>query len=185
MALNRFYYPYKYNTRRDFLSTNVICVFISYQQRDKEQAEKIADYIQNAGVDVYIDKYDAELKVHHQNKDPKKVTEAICRGINNSSHMLVIVSPNTVYSTWVPFEIGYGFDKTDLAVLCLKGIPKGGLPEYIRTAPVIRDFVDLNVKLGSLTARYKENLLEKGTSSEYSSINPVYEVMDTVMGDQY
>lgn len=58
--------------------------------------------------------------------------------------MLVLVSPNTLYSTWVPFEIDYGHDKTELFVLCLKGIQKGGLPGYVKTAKVIRDIYDLN-----------------------------------------
>src|SRR5690242_18221248 len=120
MALNRFYYPVKYKRREEFLASKVTCVFISYQQKDKAEARKVADYLQNAGIDVYLDVYDKELRIHHQSNNPKKVTEAICSGINNSSHMLVVISPNTVQSSWVPFEIGYGFDKTDLGVLCLK-----------------------------------------------------------------
>ena len=33
--------------------------------------------------------------------------------------MLVIVSPTTMKSNWVPFEIGFGYDKTELSVLTL------------------------------------------------------------------
>jgi len=36
--------------------------------------------------------------------------------------MLVVVSPNTIYSNWVPWEVGYGYDNTHLGVLTLKGI---------------------------------------------------------------
>ena len=144
MALNRYYWPTKFNSRADFLKQGVKCLFISHQQKDKSQALKIADYIMSIGIDVYIDEYDKDLKIYHQSNNAKAVTDSIRNGINNSSHMLVIVSPNTLFSTWVPFEIGYGYDQTDLLTLCLKGIPKGGLPEYLKSTKIIRDIYDLN-----------------------------------------
>lgn len=186
MALNRFYYPTKFKKREDFISQKVTCVFISYQQKDKSEAKKVADYLQNAGIDIYFDEYDKELRIHHQGNNPRKVTEAICTGINNSSHMLVVVSPNTVNSSWVPFEIGYGFDKTDLGVLCLKGFPKGGLPAYIRTVPIIRDIYDLNGLIERLTGKPKERLLETKLLSNYDNFyNPLKSVMDSMITDQY
>jgi hypothetical protein len=161
-------------------------VFISYQQQDAVAAEKIAEYLEAAGIDVYFDKYDRDLKIHHQNKDPDKVTQAICNGINNSSHMLVIVSPNTAKSSWVPFEIGYGFEKTDLGVLCLKGFPKGGLPEYIRTAKVVRDIYDLNSLIGTLVKRSPEELVKGMVLSESTNLtNPLYSIMDSLILDTY
>lgn len=186
MALNRFYYPTKYKSRNEALASGVKCIFIAHQRNDKAHARIVADYLQTAGIDVYFDEYDSDLKIHQQSKNPKKVTEAICAGINNSSHMLVIVSPNTVNSTWVPFEIGYGFDKTDLGVLCLKGIPKGSLPEYIRTAPIVRDIYDLNNLISTLSGKTKENLIESKSISDYSSYyNPLKDVMDDVISEQY
>lgn len=186
MALNRFYYPTKYKSRQEVVALGVKCVFIAHQNKDKDQARKVADYLQNAGIDVYFDEYDSELRIHHQSNNPKKVTEAICNGINNSSHMLVIVSPNTINSAWVPFEIGYGFEKTDLGVLCLKGIPKGSLPEYIRTAPIIRDIYDLNNLITRLTGRKTEILLETKMMSDYGSYtNPLSNVMDGLINDTY
>ncbi len=180
MALNRYYYPTKYKSRQEVLALGVKCVFISHQQKDKEHARKIADYFQNAGIDTYFDEYDKELRIHHQTNDPKKVTESICKGINNSSHMLVLVSPNTINSSWVPFEIGYGFDKTDLAVLCLKGIPQGALPEYIRTTTIIRDIYDLNNKVQSLSGISKHKLFETKNLFDYNNnINPLHNVMDS------
>lgn len=186
MAINRFYYPTKYESRAKVLALGVKCIFISHQQKDKEAAKKIADYLLAAGIDVYFDEYDKDLKIQNQGKNPKGVTQAICNGINNSSHMLVVVSPNTLLSTWVPFEIGYGFEKTDLAVLCLKGIPKGGLPEYIRTAKIIRDIHDLNVLIANTTGKSKEILIETKMMSNYSNhLNPLASVMDSIISDQY
>ncbi|NHF59988.1 toll/interleukin-1 receptor domain-containing protein [Flavobacteriaceae bacterium TP-CH-4] len=157
----------------------VKCVFISYQNKDKSDAKKVADYLIGAGIDVYFDEYDKDLKLSNQGKHPGNVTDSLCKGINNSSHMLVIVSPTTLISKWVPFEIGFGYDKTDLAVLCLKGIPRGGLPGYIRTAKVIRDIYDLNVKISNIKGVGKETLLENKMLYSHSSIeNPLNNVMD-------
>ncbi len=186
MALNRFYYPTKYKSPQEVIALGVKCVFISHQQKDKDQARKVADYLQNAGIDVYFDEYDTELKIQHQNNNPKMVTEAICKGINNSTHMLVIVSPNTINSSWVPFEIGYGFDKTELAVLCLKNIPKGSIPEYIRAAPIIRDIYDFNLKLQSISGKPEEALLKANLITEYNNrLNPLTDIMDTIINDRY
>ena len=186
MALNRFYYPVKYKSRQECGALGIKCVFVSYQKKDKEQAKKVCEYFNNASIDVYFDEYNKELRIHHQNNDPKKGTDAICAGISNSSHMLVIVSPNTISSTWVPFEIGYGFDKTDLGILCLKGIQKGSLPEYLRTAPIIRDIYGLNNLISRISGKKNELLLETKLMSDYENAsNPLYNVMDTLINDQY
>lgn len=186
MALNRYYYPAKYESRNKVLSLGIKCVFISHQQKDKDAAKKIADYLIEASVDVYFDAYDGDLKIHHQSNNAKAVTDSIRKGINNSSHMLVLVSPNTLYSTWVPFEIGYGYDKTDLFVLCLKGIPKGGLPEYVRSATIVRDIYDLNNLISRISKVDKEILLETKMMSDYGSYtNPLSDVMDAMISDQY
>lgn len=163
------------------------CVFISYQQKDKEPAKKVAEYLMDAGIDIYFDELDKELRIYHENNDPKKVTESICKGINKSSHMMVVVSPNTVHSSWVPFEIGYGYEKTDVRVLCLKGIAVGSLPEYIRTAPVIRDIYDLNNRLSEWLGKPKNALMEKSKlmSDHSDKANPLSAVMDTIIVDQY
>lgn len=186
MALNRYYYPTKYESRSKVLSLGIKCIFISHQQKDKNEAKKIADYFINAGIDVYFDAYDGDLKIQHQSNNAKAVTDSIRKGINNSSHMLVLVSPNTLFSTWVPFEIGYGYDKTDLFVLCLKGIPKGGLPEYIRSATIVRDIYDLNNLISRVSKIGKEILLESKMMSDYgNNANPLRDVMDTLISDSY
>ena len=162
-----------------------MCIYF-ISKKDKDAAKKIADYLLNAGIDVYFDEYDSDLKIQHQSENPKGVTKSICNGINNSSHMIVVVSPYTLTSTWVPFEIGYGYDKTELNVLCLKGIPKGSLPEYVRTAPIIRDIYDLNSYICSLTGKTKERLIETKMFSVYDSIyNPLSSVMDSCINDSY
>lgn len=184
MALNRYYYPTKYESRASVIALGVKCIFISHQHKDKNEARKTADYLINAGVDVYFDEYDGDLRISHQSNNAKAITDSIKKGINNSSHTRVLVSPNTLYSTWVPFEIGYGYDKTDLFVLCLKGIPKGGLPEYVRSATIVRDIYDLNNLISRISKIDKEILLETKMMSDYrSSTNLLSDVMDGFIND--
>ena len=181
-GINRQNSSIKYISRAQLLSVGIKCVFISHQKADKAEAKKIADYLINANIDVYFDEYDADLKFYRQSNNPSAVTTSICTGINNSSHMLVLVSPSTLYSTWVPFEIGYGFDKTDLSVLCLKGILQSSLPEYIKTASIIRDIYDLNTKIAAIRGLNKDYLLQTKSIIEFNSINnPLKNSMDTII----
>lgn len=185
-ALNRYYWPTKFNSRSSFLNQQVKCVFISYQNSDKKEAKKVADYLISAGINVYFDEYDGDLKQKNQKENPSSVTKSLCNGINNSSHMLVVISPTTIVSKWVPFEIGYGYDKTELAVLCLRGIPKGALPEYIQTAVVIRDIYDLNSKISDIRGTSKEMLIARNSIKQYNSRdNMLQGIMDSLINENY
>ena len=137
----------------------VECVFLSHQQKDKDVCRKIADYLMAANIDVYFDEDDEDLKVYRQTNRPAGVVDSIKTGINNSSHMLVIVSPNTLYSMWVPWEVGYGYDSIDLGVLTLKGIKDVDLPDYLKTTLIIRGTKSLNIYLAKIT-RGIQSLME-------------------------
>ncbi|WP_074406159.1 toll/interleukin-1 receptor domain-containing protein [Aquimarina megaterium] len=183
-ALNRYYWPTKFDSRNSFLNQNVKCVFISYQNNDKAEAKKIADYLISAGINVYFDEYDGDLKRSNQNSSRNKVTESLCKGINNSSYMIVIVSPSTMESNWVPFEIGFGYDKTELSVLTLKGIPKGSLPEYLQTVYALRNIWRLNGLIETLKGTSRKLLLETNSIKEYNNYNhPLNEIMDSILID--
>ena len=96
------------------------CVFISHHREDTDACQPIADYLVEAGLDVYFDKYDKTLSQLVREGDPNKVTQRIQEGIDFSTHMLCVVSPKTVTSYWVPFEVGYGYRRITLGVLNLK-----------------------------------------------------------------
>jgi hypothetical protein len=179
MAINRFSSPII--NKADHFKTNASCVFISYQSNDKADAKKVADYFLSIGIDVYFDQYDTDLRLQSQGGDPATLVKALCKGINNSSHMVVIVSPTTLESKWVPFEIGFGYDKTSVRALCLKGIPKGGLPEYLRTVKIIRDLWDLNLDL----LNFKSNEILKSRDPKKPSSHPLAEIMNSMIVDKY
>lgn len=160
-------------------SMGVKCVFISHQKRDADVCRKIADYLINAGVDVYFDEYDSDLKDFNQREDPKQVVEAIKNGINKSSHMLCVISPNTMYSKWVPWEIGYGYDKTKVSVLTLKGIPDKELPEYLKTVPIVRGTKSLNTFIANIEDQLEQRMFSRGLLVENSmSFHPLAKYLD-------
>lgn len=156
-------------------------VFISHQKRDRDEAKKIADYLLSVGIAVYFDEFDKELQQADLNNAPKAVVAAIKKGIKSSTHMLCIVSPNTLTSKWVPFEVGYGYDVTDLATLTLQGIKNSDLPDYIKTKPIIRDIYDLNEFIKKQGSE-KQLILERKMFSNYSSsAHPLNGIMDTII----
>jgi len=140
-----------------------LCVFISHKREDTAACEQIANYIMDAGIDVYFDKYDKTLSQLVREGNPNKVTERIQEGIENSSHMLCVVSPATVRSYWVPFEVGYGYRRVALGILTLKGVSDADLPDYMKTTAVIRGTQSLNEFISRLLGPQRTILESRGT----------------------
>lgn len=174
-GINRKYLNESARLRR----SSELCVFISHQKKDTKECSEIAEFLKSVGIDVYFDEYDSDLRIAVQNDDPKKVVNAIKKGIKNSTHMLCVISPNTLYSKWVPFEIGYGYDSTQVMVLTLKGISKADLPHYARAVPIIRDIYDINNFVEINKGKY---ILESRKFSDYKSIShPLSNIMDKII----
>ena len=125
-------------------------VFISHQKSDRDAAKKIADYLITVGIDVYFDEFDRELQ-----------------------------QADAASSKWVPFEVGYGYDATDLATLTLKGIKNSELPDYIKTKPIIRDIYDINKFVDKQGKGYI--LKQKSFDSTNSMYHPLINVMDSII----
>lgn len=156
------------------------CVFISHQRSDIEACEKIAQYIMDAGIDVYLDKYDQTLQEIASEGDPDKLTQRLQDAISNSTHMLCVVSPATVRSYWVPFEVGYGFSHTHLGVLTLNSVSDTDLPDYMRITRVIRGAITLNDFLAELLSRSRLELEQRSVlkSNVLDLQNILSEVID-------
>lgn len=160
-------------------TTGVKCIFLSHQQKDKDVCRKIAEYLMAADIDVYFDEDDEDLKIYRQSNSPQGVVDSIRKGINNSSHMLVVVSPNTIYSSWVPWEIGYGYEITKLGVLTLKGIKDESLPDYLKTSIVVRGTKSLNEYIAKITNNIQSIMESKNLVKRYSmSSHPLDKYLD-------
>lgn len=155
-------------------------VFISHQKKDSDVARKIADYLEEAGVDIYFDQYDNTI----DRSDPESVVKSIRYGIENSTHMLVLFSPNTFGSMWVPWEIGYAYhSQITLNILKLKGVSKYELPDYLKVVKIILDIYDLNVLISNLTRVAGDQLITEGRISNYTSVqHPLNSYMDSFVG---
>ena len=84
-----------------------ICVFISHKSCDKDCAQRIGDYLNAHGLDVYLDLYDNGLQGATLRKDAKEIVRHIQMALDCSTHILVLISKETQQSWWVPYEIGY------------------------------------------------------------------------------
>jgi len=151
-------------------SKGIECVFLSHQQKDKIICRKIADYFLEADIDVYFDEDDDDLKIYRQQNRPNAVVDSIIKGITDSSHMLVVVSLNTINSQWVPWEVGYGYDRTDLGVLTLKGIKDEDLPDYLKTTSVLRGTKSLNAYLANITGNLQSLMESKNLIKNFSML---------------
>lgn len=174
-----------YRTLESISNDDVPCIFISYQRKDEDYASEVAAYIMSKQLDVYFDLEDNDLKEQNQKTNPKGVTNAIRKGLNQSQYMIVIVSPNTYRSLWVPFEVGYAFDKKGekMKILRHKEIDKNNMPDYLKVKELLQGTTSLNRFLGSIRQEnfIYENFLKKGgeikTFSAYNS-NPLNKYLD-------
>lgn len=153
-------------------------VFISHQKKDSDVARKIADYLVAAGIDIFFDQYDMTI----DRSNPVSVVRAIRYGIENSSHMLVVFSPNTLGSMWVPWEIGYAYNSpVTLGVLRIKSVPKNELPEYLKVVKVVSDIWDMNQFISSLAKTDSEHLITEGRIRRFSdTYHPLSLFMDSI-----
>ena len=139
---------------------------VSHKKEDRDAARKVADYIMDAGIDVYFDEYDASIN----RNDPKSVVAAIKRGMQLSTHMIVVFSNKTLESTWVPWEIGYGdASNTDIRILKMIDVKKSNLPEYMQVVIVLYDIYDLNSFLAQIKNSTTEQLINEGAIRQYNS----------------
>ena len=129
------------------------CVFISHQQKDKAAAKLIANYLLSCGIDVYFDEYDKNIN----RNNPQSVVDAIKTGLQKSTHLLCLLSENSMKSKWIPWEVGYGYEHNVFCVK-LKEIALSLLPEYLQVVPVYSGYEALDVAIRSM--RSTNNICE-------------------------
>lgn len=131
-----------------------------------------------ADIDVYFDENDSDLRIYRQTNNPKGVVDSIRKGINKSSHMLVVVSPNTIQSKWVPWEVGYGYDNTKLGVLTLKGVQDYQLEDYLKTVTIIRGTKTLNQYLSELKGLNLMAMESRNLIMDHAKSHPLDNYLD-------
>jgi len=74
-------------------------VFIGYSSVDENIANELARLFDEIGLEYLLDRKDIEWGSH--------ITREIRKGLSECSHVVVIISPASLKSQWVPFEIGH------------------------------------------------------------------------------
>jgi hypothetical protein len=77
-------------------------VFISHSSQDRDFVNQLARNLESMGMKVWSER-DVQLGA--------SLTEEIERGIEQSQHMLLVVSPNSLNSPWANFEVGVVLSK--------------------------------------------------------------------------
>lgn len=120
-------------------SRNNKCIFLSHRSNDKEKVQKIGEYIQKAGCDIYLDMNDPLLQMATSAQNAKAITGCIQKGLLSSNYMLCIISNSTidVNSWWVSYEIGYA-DKSNIGCSVMQLATVDKIPEFLEIKNVIK-----------------------------------------------
>ncbi len=103
-------------------------VFISYARADEAWARRFAQAIKKkAGIDTFVDQYTAGKSIVQQ-------TEAALR---KSDHFVVVLSPKSVESQWVNFEIGAAIAGKKHIFPVIKS--PTALPEFLNSYNVVEE----------------------------------------------
>jgi len=132
---------------RHLAKANLPCIFLSHISVDKSSAVAIGTYITRQGdIDIYLDINDEHLQNAVSTGDPAGVTQFIERGLSHSTHIMCLVSADTVRSWWVPYELGFAKNAgKHLSTLKLKG--KIALPAFLQISEMIPGTKSLNYYL--------------------------------------
>ena len=126
------------------------CIFLSHISVDKAAVIEIANYITVRGdIDVYLDINDRELQDAADSGNAEGITEFIEKGLSNSTHIMCLVSANTVRSWWVPYDLGFG-KKSGKPLATLKLKDTVSLPAYLEISEIINGTKTLNLYLSSI-----------------------------------
>lgn len=117
-------------------------VFISHKREDASEALKIRLLLQTRSVESYLDLLDSSIT-----GDGKALTDHIKKELNDCTDIIVVMSENTRYSQWVPFEVGMSAQiDMPTATYLQEGINLPGFLSYwprLRTPSDVETYVDV------------------------------------------
>lgn len=118
-------------------------VFISYAREDQRIAKRIAKKLEELNIANFLDQKSIEWG--------DDILDRVTTGVQESSDLIVIVSPASLKSLWVPFEVGLAIGMKR-RILVLLTHPSLDIPGYLR---------QLNFKIGiAAVGTYYSKLLD-------------------------
>ena len=102
-------------------------VFLSHSSKDKEVLPSVINFLSQYGVNVYIDKTDKELP---RNTSPE-TGDILKKRIQESKKFIVLVSPNSKDSKWIPWELGIADEKKKIRNVALfPNVQNASMPSW-------------------------------------------------------
>ena len=99
-------------------------VFISYAREDIKEASEIVGILEHLGIESFIDTTDIRIG--------EPALSKILRTLNNEiTHLIAILSPASIKSQWVAYEIGYATAK-EIVILPFLTQTTISLPTFIQ-----------------------------------------------------
>lgn len=117
-------------------------VFLSHSSADDEHVDRVVLFFRDFDALVYADNYDKSLP-----KPPNVATAAtLKKRIADTSRFVVLVSPNSRSSRWIPWELGVADGKKGVAPIAILPVTPAGaeeawtVEEYFGLYPRIRSY---------------------------------------------
>jgi len=85
---------------------NSPCVFISHKNCDSIFAAAVGEVLNHQELNTWLDLDNDTVQALWEAGEAHELAKEIEHGIQSSTHLLALVTPNTMGSWWVPFEIG-------------------------------------------------------------------------------
>ena len=106
-------------------------IFISHKNENKDKAHILRDYINQLGIDTFLDSDDKQLQENVRIRNFKGVVEVVENGVSRASDLLCLISNITKSSWWVPYELGLAkAQKVEMVAVILEKL-EDDLPEYL------------------------------------------------------
>lgn len=119
---------------RDQLRLKGEKVFISYSRVDENLADSLVSLFDEIGIECFLDRKDIDWG--------SSITYEIHKGLTECSTVIVIISPASLKSQWVPYEIGRAVGERK-RILPLLTHPSLDLPGYLRDLNYKTDLKDV------------------------------------------
>jgi TIR domain-containing protein len=163
------------------------CVFISHAKMDKEYARQFARILLGLSLDIYFDEHDQFLKQASQLGDDEAIVRCIEDGLDNSTHLLGLITQNAKDSWWVTYEIGGAAGrKRECAHFVAPDVMD--IPPFIRIHPLLFDQEDLTFWAASLLGKPKdafpESLIRKIFPPERENLIPKHRKIDEIQREK-
>lgn len=139
-------------------------VFISHKSEDADKAQKISLYFQRFGVSYYLDLLDDELF-----GSGEVLTNHLRAKLKECTHLLAVITNNTKFSWWVPFEIGLATEREYPISSFVSYWDKQRLPDYLWKWPVLESDNDLINYINLLKRDHTQLLNEEISKSLYTN----------------